>query len=84
LRNSEDAYSDPGALPVLEWIDQNRDHIENIDSHLLKTLGMAQTPLAYVVRAAKTIIPSIQDPSAHNPTIQEEMVTRMPHMHISF
>jgi hypothetical protein len=49
LKNSEDAYTEPDPPPALKKIDQIREHIENLDAHLLKTLGMAKTPLAYVV-----------------------------------
>jgi hypothetical protein len=34
--NAEDAYTDPGSPPVLEKIDKIREHIENLDAHLLK------------------------------------------------
>jgi hypothetical protein len=45
LKTAEDSYTEPEALPVLKKIEWIRDHIENIDSHLLKTLGMAKTLL---------------------------------------
>jgi hypothetical protein len=84
LKTAEDDYSEPSALPVLERIEQIRDHIENLDSQLLKTLGMAKTPLAYVVRKDENVLPSNQDPSVDYPTIQEEMVAQMPHTHIAY
>jgi hypothetical protein len=47
LKDSEDAYTDPDPIPVFEKIEQIcGDHLENIDSHLVKTLRMATTPLA--------------------------------------
>jgi hypothetical protein len=49
LKNVEDAYTEPDGLPIIERIERIRDHIENIDAHLLKTLGMARVPLSYVV-----------------------------------
>jgi hypothetical protein len=39
LKNSEDSYTAPIAVPILDRIEKIRDHIENINSHLLKTLG---------------------------------------------
>jgi hypothetical protein len=84
LKNSEDAYKDPEQLLPLEKIDRIREHIENIDSQLLKTLGMAKTPLGYIVRVDVMIPPSAQDPSADYTTVQEEMIARMPHTHTAF
>jgi hypothetical protein len=84
LKNAEDAYSEPDGLPVIERIERIRDHIENIDAHLLKTLGMARVPLSYVVRADATVPPSAQDPATDYATVQEEMVARMPHTHLAF
>jgi hypothetical protein len=84
LKNAEDAYTDPDTLPVLARIEKIRDHIENIDSQLLKTLGMARTPLAYVVREDAVVPPSAQNPSNGYATVQEEMVARMPHTHIAY
>jgi hypothetical protein len=48
LKNAKDAYTKPDAPPVLEWIKRIRKHTENLDAHLLKTLGMAKTPLVYI------------------------------------
>jgi hypothetical protein len=84
LKHAEDAYTEPIAVPLLERIEKIRDHIENIDSHLLKTLGMAKTPLAYVVRPEVAVTPSLQDPPNNYGTIQEEMVARMPHTHLAY
>jgi hypothetical protein len=84
LKNAKDVYTEPDALPLLEKINRIRNHIKNIGSHLLKTLGMAKTPLSYVVRDDKTVPPSAQDPSLDYTTIQEEMVVQMPHTHITF
>ena len=84
LKHAEDAYTEPTAVPLLERIEKIRDHIENIDSHLLKTLGMAKTPLSYVVRLEVAVLPSLQDPPTNYGTIQEEMVARMPHTHLAY
>jgi hypothetical protein len=84
LKNAEDAYTDGDPPPVLKKIDRIREHIKNIDSHLLKTLGMAKVPLAYVVRATEVVPPSAGDPSNDYDTIQEKKVARMPHTHIAF
>jgi hypothetical protein len=84
LKTAEDNYEIPATMPVLERIKQIRERIENIDSHLLKTLGAAITPLAYVVRTDVHVVPSAQDPTTNYPTIQEEMVAWMPHTHIAY
>jgi hypothetical protein len=84
LKEAEDAYSHPPAIPTLDKIDRIRSHIEDIDAQLLKTLGMAKTPLAYVVRAEVLVQPHAQDPSNGYPTVQEEMVARMPHTHPAY
>jgi hypothetical protein len=84
LKNAEDAYTDPDSPPVLEKVERIRDHIENLDSHLLKTLGMAKAPLAYIVRPTDVVPPSAQDLPNNYDTIQEEMVSRMPHTHIAY
>jgi hypothetical protein len=84
LKNAENSYSDTDALPALERIEKIREHIENIDAHLLKTLGMARSPLAYVVRDDVVVPPSAQDPSTDYATVQEEMVARMPHTHLAY
>jgi hypothetical protein len=84
LKHAEDAYTEPIAVPILERIEKNRDHIENIDSHLLKTLGMAKTPLAYVVRTDIAVPPSPHALPNNYGTIQEEMVARMPHNHLAY
>jgi hypothetical protein len=84
LKTAEDDYKVPDALPLLEKIERIRDHIENIDSHLLKTLGMAKTPLGYVVRTNVIVPPTAQDPPTDYATVQEEMMARMPHTHIAF
>ena len=84
LKNAEDAYTDPDSPPVLEKVERIRDHIENLDSHLLKALGMAKAPLAYIVRPTDVVPPSAQDPPNNYDTIQEEMVSRMPHTHIAY
>jgi hypothetical protein len=84
LKKAEDAYTEPDALPALNRIDCIREHIENLDSQLLKTLGMAKTPLAYVVRSDE-IVPSIAgDPATDYATVQEEMVAWMPHTHVAY
>jgi hypothetical protein len=49
LKEAEDAYTAPPAMSILDKIDRIRGHIEDIDSQLLKTLGRAGSPLAYVV-----------------------------------
>jgi hypothetical protein len=77
-------YTEPDAPPALERVERIREHIENIDSHLLKTLGMAKTPLAYVVRSEEVVPPQAHDPPTNYGTIQEEMVARMPHMHPAY
>jgi hypothetical protein len=84
LKNAEDSYTEPSAVPVLERIERIRNHIENLDSHLLKTLGRARTPLAYVVRIEEIVAPSLQDPSTNYATIQEEMIARMPHTDLAY
>jgi hypothetical protein len=84
LKNAEDSYTEPAAVPVIERIERIRDHLENIDSHLLKTLGRAKTPLAYVVRADDTVLASQNDPPTNYATIQEEMVARMPHTNLAY
>jgi hypothetical protein len=84
LKNAEDSYTELAAVPTLERIERIRDHIENIDSHLLKTLGRAKTPLAYVVRQNDAVPPSLQDPPTNYATIQEEMVARMPHTDLAY
>jgi hypothetical protein len=84
LEHAEDAYTEPDAPPVLERVERIREYIENLDSHLLKMLGMAKTPLAYVVRSEEVIPPHAHDPPANYDTIQEEMVARMPHTHPAY
>jgi hypothetical protein len=84
LKEAEDAYSDPPAIPTLDKIDRIRNHIEDIDAQLLKTLGMAKAPLAYVVRDLVNVPPHANDPSTGYTTVQEEMVARMPHTHNSY
>jgi hypothetical protein len=76
LKNAEDAYTDPDSPPVLEKVKRIRDHI--------KTLGMVKAPLAYIVRPTDVVPPSAQDLSNNYDTIQEEMVSRMPHTHIAY
>jgi hypothetical protein len=87
LKNAEDAYTEPSAAPVLEHIERIREHLENIDSHLLKTPGMAKTPLSYVVcinDAVLSKLATLQDPPTNYGTIQEELVARMPHTHLAY
>jgi hypothetical protein len=84
LKQAEDAYTDPPAIPILTKIDRIRSHIEDIDAQLLKTSGMAKTPLAYVVRNDVNVLPHNTDPSGDYNTVQEEMVARMPHTHTAF
>ena len=84
LKDAEDAYSHPPAIPTLDKIDKIRVHIEDIDAQLLKTLGMAKAPLAYVVRQDVNVLPHAVNPFDEYATMQEEMVVRMPHTHNSF
>jgi hypothetical protein len=49
LKNSEEAYTEPDPPPALKKINRIREHIKSLDAHLLKKLGIAKTPLAYVV-----------------------------------
>jgi hypothetical protein len=84
LKEAEDAYAHPPAIPTLDKIDRIRAHIEDIDAQLLKTLGRAKTPLAYVVRTNEIVLAHNADPSGGYNTVQEEMVARMPHTHPSY
>jgi hypothetical protein len=85
LKEAEDTYTDPPAIPMLDKIECIRGHIEDIDAQLvLKTIGMAKTPLAYVVREEVIVPPHNQDPSNGDNTVQEEMVARMPHTHTAY
>jgi uncharacterized membrane protein YgcG len=84
LKEAEDAYAHPPAIPMLDKIERIRGHIEDIDAHLLKTLGMAKTPLAYVVREHELVLAHNLDPSNGYNTVQEEMVARMPHTHPAY
>jgi hypothetical protein len=51
---------------------------QNIDSHLLKTWGMAKTPLTYVVHVDVNVAPNGHDSAANYATVLEEMVAHMP------
>jgi hypothetical protein len=84
LKEAEDAYSDPPAIPILDKIDRIRSHIEDIDAQLLKTLGMAKAHLAYIVRSEVNVAAHASDPSDEYATVEEEMVARMPHTHTAF
>jgi 1,2-phenylacetyl-CoA epoxidase PaaB subunit len=42
---------------MLDKIDRTRGHIKNIDAQLLKTLGMAKAPLAYIIRENMAVRP---------------------------
>jgi hypothetical protein len=48
LKTAEDAYKEPDSPPVLKRNECIQEHIEKLDAHLLKALGMAKTPLTYV------------------------------------
>jgi hypothetical protein len=74
----------PDPFPILEKIDQIRAQIQNIDSHLLKTFGMAKTPLSYIIRVDTMVPPNAQDPATDYATVQEEMVAQMPHTHLAY
>jgi hypothetical protein len=50
LKEAEEAYTRPPAIPRLDKVDRIRQHIEDIDAQLLKMLGMTKMPLAYVIR----------------------------------
>jgi hypothetical protein len=50
LKEAEEAYAPPPKVTILDRVERICIHIEDIDAQLLKTLGMAKTPLAYVVR----------------------------------
>ena len=50
LKEAEDAYTQPPAIPKLDKVERILRHLKYIDAHLLKTLGMAKTTLAYVCR----------------------------------
>jgi hypothetical protein len=63
LKEAKDAYTHPPAIPTLDKIERIRGHIEDIDAQLLKTLGMAKTPLAYVVREDGVVAAHNTDPS---------------------
>jgi hypothetical protein len=84
LKEAEDAYVHPPAIPTLTKIDRIRGHIEDIDAQLLKTLGMGKTPLAYVIRENEAVLAHNIDPPMGYNTIQEEMVARMPHTHPAY
>jgi hypothetical protein len=84
LKEAEDAYVHPPAIPTLDKIERIQGHIEDIDAQLLKTLGMSKTPLAYVIRDDVAVIAHNIDPPAGYNTIQEELVARMPHTHPAF
>jgi hypothetical protein len=84
LKEAEEAYTHPPAIPKLDKVDRIRQHIEDIDAQLLKTLGMAKTPLADVVREQVAVTPSNADPSTNYTIVQEEMVARMPHTHSAY
>jgi hypothetical protein len=84
LKEAEEAYSHPPAIPTLDKIDRIREHIEDIDAQLLKTLGMAKAPLAYVVREGVAVLAHNLDPLEDYITVQEEMVARMPHTHLAY
>jgi hypothetical protein len=84
LKMAEDHYIEPSPPPVLEKIERIRKHIETLDAHLLKTLGLAKTPLAYVVREDHTIVLGIFDPANGYETVQEEMIARCGHEHPAF
>jgi len=84
LKKAEDTHTKPDAPLVLEQIKRIYEHIKNLDAHFLRTLGMAKTPLGYIVWEDATVVLTIQNPPGSYPTIQEEMVTRMPHTHITF
>jgi hypothetical protein len=81
LKEAEEAYSHPTAIAVLDRI---RAHIEDIDAQLLRTLGLAKAPLAYVVREDADVIAHQLDPSDGYLTVQEELVARMPHTHTAY
>jgi hypothetical protein len=84
LKEAEDAYAHPPAIPMLDKIERIRGHIEEIDAQLLKTLGMAKTPLAFVVRESEHVLAHNLDPSNGYNTVQEEMVAPMPHTHPAY
>jgi hypothetical protein len=76
LKEAEEAYSHPTAIAVLDKVDRIRAHIEDIDAQLLRTLGMAKAPLAYVVREDADVIAHQLDPSDGYLSVQEELVAR--------
>jgi hypothetical protein len=84
LKNAEEAYMATNAPPVLERIRQTHEHIENLDAHLLKTLGMTKTPLAYVTQEDKQVLLAAFDPAVDYATVQEEMIAQMDHQHAAF
>jgi hypothetical protein len=74
LKEAKDAYSHPTAITVLDKIDRIKAHIKDIDAQLLRTLGMAKGPLAYVLRENVDVIAHQLDPSDGYITVQEELV----------
>jgi hypothetical protein len=84
LKTAKDAYTEPPAPPVLKRIKQIHEHIENLDAHFLKMLWMTKTLLAYVIREDETVILADLDPANDYVTVQEEMITHMPHTHLAF
>jgi hypothetical protein len=48
---------------MLDKIERIRGHIKDIDTQLLKMLGMAKVPLMYVVKENVTILAPNEDPS---------------------
>jgi hypothetical protein len=81
LKEAEDTYTHPPPIPTLDKIERIWGHIEDINVQLLKMLGMAKAPLAYVVRQDEAVATHNSDPSNGYATVQEEMVACMPHTH---
>jgi hypothetical protein len=69
---------------VLDKIDRIRTHIEDINAQILRTLGVAKAPLAYVVREDVDVVAHQLDPPDGYITVQEELVARMPHNHPAY
>jgi hypothetical protein len=87
LKEAKEAYTHPPVIPALDKIERIRGHIEDIDTQLLKTLGMAKAPLAYITREIVNVQAHNTDPPMNYTTDSagpEELVARMPHTHPAF
>ena len=84
INQAEDAYTNLLGIPTLNKIYCIKNQIEDIDAQLLKNIGIAKAPLAWVVRADVSVPAHSTDPSNEYNTVHQEMVEIMPHKHTAY